>query len=369
MYYRKFIAAIISVGAVFFASNSYTQECNVGGPYSVDEHTLLLLHFDGNHQGVQGEVPTDVSGTEFREGMFSQGVFFQDLDTLHYDPAGNIALGEGTVEFWVQPDWLGLEDQIHAFFEIGYWFWADRLKIVWDTVSIRVQTFDSTGESGIATFAYNWVPGEWHHIAFTWIGTDIEFYVDAQLVGAITANHFPTALDSPIRLGSACPWGGVTCGTPQAAYAVIDEFRISDTKRCIGQIAPPVPEISCDGFEPPMAAGPVKVKGNRALPLKAQIFDTDGYAITHADLTAPPVVQVWYEYDTPAEDLIEVEALPAGQGDEGNQFVFTDDFKWQFNLKTSTYTASGTYAVFMESGDNTEYQFEEPTCTAEFVIK
>jgi hypothetical protein len=81
------------------------------------------------------------------------------------------------------------------------------------------------------------------------------------------------------------------------------------------------------------------------------------------------VLQIWYEYGTADEDLVEIEALPAGQGDEGNQFVFTDDEKWQFNLKTGNYTAPGTYTVFMESGDDAEYVFESPTCMAEFVVK
>ena len=69
------------------------------------------------------------------------------------------------------------------------------------------------------------------------------------------------------------------------------------------------------------------------------------------------------------EDLIEVEALPAGVGDDGNQFVFTAEDRWQFNLKTGSYTTPGTYTVFMESGDIDEYMLETPTCTAEFVVR
>ena len=73
--------------------------------------------------------------------------------------------------------------------------------------------------------------------------------------------------------------------------------------------------------------------------------------------------------EMPDEELMEIEALPAGQGDDGNQFVFTDDGRWQFNLKISNYTAPGTYTVFMESGDDTEFVFESPTCVAEFVVR
>ena len=125
---------------------------------------------------------------------------------------------------------------------------------------------------------------------------------------------------------------------------------------------------ACLGFEPPMANYPVTAKKNRALPLKAEILDADGLPVLGSDLTAPPIIQVWQEYGTPDADDVSDDALPAGQGTEGNQFVFTDDFKWQFNLKTSNYSGPGTYTVIMESGDPSEYVID-PSCLTEFVIK
>jgi hypothetical protein len=53
------------------------------------------------------------------------------------------------------------------------------------------------------------------------------------------------------------------------------------------------PAYACVGFESPLADGPVTVRGNRALPLKAEL-DQDGLALTDADLSASPVVQVDY---------------------------------------------------------------------------
>ena len=115
-----------------------------------------------------------------------------------------------------------------------------------------------------------------------------------------------------------------------------------------------------------MDAGPVKVKKNRVLPLKAQLFDDVGNLITDLDIVAAPVIQVLF--DSGVGEAIDVteDALPAGQGTEGNQFEFGVD-KWQFNLKTKNYTAVGTYTITIVSGDSTEYTIE--TCTAQFVIK
>ncbi len=126
---------------------------------------------------------------------------------------------------------------------------------------------------------------------------------------------------------------------------------------------------ACSGFEPPLADGPVTVKKNWALPLKAELVDGDGFVLEDGDLTAPPVVQVIYDSgifgDLPLD--VSADTLPAGQGTDGNLFVFTGS-GWQFNLKTKNYEAPGTYTITMVSGDGVEYRVE-PTCEAQFVIE
>ena len=125
--------------------------------------------------------------------------------------------------------------------------------------------------------------------------------------------------------------------------------------------------LTCSGFEPPMDGGPVKVKKSRVLPLKAELLDGD-YPLTDVDIIAPPVIQVMFSSSGTA-DVVDVTdlALSAGQGTEGNEFVFTGS-NWQFNLKTKLYTAKGTYTVTMVSADECEYVIES-ACTAQFVIK
>jgi hypothetical protein len=118
-----------------------------------------------------------------------------------------------------------------------------------------------------------------------------------------------------------------------------------------------------------MNSSHVKVKKNRVLPLKADLNDGDGTSMTDMDLQAKPVIQVIFN-SAVAGDSIDVtdEALYAGQGTDGNEFEFTYDLHWQFNLKTKNYTAAGTYTVTMESGDDSEYKVD-PTCTAHFIIE
>ena len=128
-----------------------------------------------------------------------------------------------------------------------------------------------------------------------------------------------------------------------------------------------MPSLTCQGFDSPIASGPVTVKKNRVLPLKANLFGEDGMEVTDLEVQAPPVVQVVYQ-SASGGDAVDVtdQALPAGQGTEGNQFEYTGT-RWQYNLKTWLYSAAGRYEITIISGDPTEYVIE--SCIAEFVIE
>ncbi len=132
----------------------------------------------------------------------------------------------------------------------------------------------------------------------------------------------------------------------------------------------PVPCLACAGFEPPMHLPPVTVQGkNRALPHKARLLDATGVPVTDLNLAAPPVIQVLFDPGTGGASIdVSDDALAAGQGTDGNQFTFTDEERWQFNLKTRNYTASGTYLVYLDTGDPLEYEVF-PVCETAFVVE
>jgi hypothetical protein len=127
-------------------------------------------------------------------------------------------------------------------------------------------------------------------------------------------------------------------------------------------------EIKCTGFEPPLDDYPVTAQKNRALPFKAILLN-ENLTITNNNVQALPVIQVIYDsgVDGSSIDVTE-DAIPVGQGTEGNEFVFTDEDKWQYNLKIKNYNAKGTYTVTMESGDENEYVFSQK-CKCEFIIE
>ncbi|MFA6147724.1 MAG: hypothetical protein WC899_05900 [bacterium] len=130
---------------------------------------------------------------------------------------------------------------------------------------------------------------------------------------------------------------------------------------------PSVPKYSCLGFENPMGHGPVTVKKDRVLPLKAQLIDQYGDMIIDTDIASPPVIQVTGMDSGGSNADLTHQELFAGKGTGKKQFVFTADGKWQFNLKTKNYSKPGTYTISILSGNSSEYVIE-PSCSAVIVI-
>lgn len=199
------------------------QPCGIEGPYSVDEHTLLLLHFDGSYDGAQGETGT-ANGTAFMAGKYAQGVAIDSSDTLTYATAENLSREQGAIEFWVRPNWDGEDGQSYTFFEVGDG-WFNRMRIMKDGANnLRFMLWDSTTEYGVAYNIAHWQAGEWHHIVATWEGTSIALFVDGQRRDGSDTARPPDILVDTIYIGSSL-WHD------QQANAVIDELRISDIPR------------------------------------------------------------------------------------------------------------------------------------------
>lgn len=127
--------------------------------------------------------------------------------------------------------------------------------------------------------------------------------------------------------------------------------------------------VACEGFDSPMRADrAVKVKNNRVLPLKMTLLDEFGETLGDSDLQSLPVVQVVYEAGDGSDAVdVSADALSVGNGSAGNRFEYMNNGRWQFNLKTRDYSASGQYLVTAVSGDASEYVID-PSCVGSFAI-
>ena len=153
---------------------------------------------------------------------------------------------------------------------------------------------------------------------------------------------------------------GTSPGNMYHLYALSEELTVLARYACIGFEAP---------VDDPLSPVTIK-KPNRALPFKAELVDQDGNKVTDSTISAPPVMQATYTAGVNGEPTdISADTVGVGLGTVGNQFVFTGDEKWQFNLKlgkNDAFSAPGTYRVTMAPGDGYEIQ---PTCEAKFVIE
>ncbi len=210
---------------------SWGPPCTVDIAYDEDEHTLLLLHFDGSYIGTQGEAGTPIE-TGFVTGRFGQGVLIDSEDRLSYETSGNISLQQGSIEFWFLPNWEGSSGEAHGLFETGddsSPMIDDRLRIQIDDINnLRFMVMVGDGvypEYGVSYNINHWQIGEWHHVAATWEPGAIALYVDGFEVDRAEGIELPDELDEVMQVGS------LVVNEPFRADGVIDELRISDIPR------------------------------------------------------------------------------------------------------------------------------------------
>jgi len=194
------------------------------------------------------------------------------------------------------------------------------------------------------------------------IGVEIHFDTGFNY-GVPTAGNFRENFDPPsFGLAAIDP----TTGAPLSGMSLV----LSDgTVISLSSAADSAANYSCRGFQSPLdVALSLPKKANRAIPLKAQLFDTKNNLVTPATFASatPPVVNVSYQSNTsPAVDDTSL-LVPLGSSSVGNQFSFDSTTgTWWFNLSTSPFSASGTYTVTMRSGDTSKYQMSQ--CSGMFV--
>lgn len=134
------------------------------------------------------------------------------------------------------------------------------------------------------------------------------------------------------------------------------------------------PQLSCNGFLPPFDRPlALKKKAKRAIPVKIELTDADGFTVTDLDIAAPPVINVLFNAQVFGEVPLDTDdLLPLGSANDDNIFRFDPDSglgEWVYNLGTKQFQAEGTYTVMVASGDTSEYEISAPSggaCTETF---
>jgi hypothetical protein len=204
-----------------------------------DTDTVLLCRFDDTYECEGGEAGENDS-PDFASSRFIRGVSINDSDTLAYPAPGNIETGQGTVEFWFNPDFDPYSPPDDMWLYSTGDYGRDEINIYIDYSGIL--RFDFHDDSGQPVSAYrnvsSWNAGEWHHMAGIW---DVYNYVgsgkiiDLFLDGSNDSVLYSGEYYSYGEFGDTMYLGSYASGTYQAD-SVFDEFRVSDVPRSPSEI-------------------------------------------------------------------------------------------------------------------------------------
>jgi len=143
-----------------------------------DADTTLLLRFDGNLLGVQGETPAsaNATGVAYVPGVFGQALQLTAGNQITFAAANNISASAGTLEFWIKPNWAGTSTVSQYLLS---WGTSGGLLFGKDASPNWRALFNRTvAEQGVAVNANTFPANQWRHAAFTCEGTAIRIYLD-----------------------------------------------------------------------------------------------------------------------------------------------------------------------------------------------
>ncbi len=248
--------------------NLYAQE-TIGGPYTPDSHTMMLLHFNGNLDNASSYSRAGVGHTNAPNGLFylnnpfdtnlgqvlglkndaqSDSSYVTVPDTSYLD-----LTGDWTIEGWINIFTFGQTS--------GDWRWVPRLVIkTGDDVFWRPNYFvEMWGDYRFFSTGYNvagadrWPQvnspnnilqvGQWYHLTFIrdtnrHILIQMVHNAQRQLISFTTAAFDPVLDDPPITTNQPVHIGFAGGGDDSFLDGFVDEIRICDNIRDF-----PVPPI------------------------------------------------------------------------------------------------------------------------------
>jgi len=214
--------------------------CSVGADtplesFVSDAHTVFLYHCDeGQGSRVRDSGPhgyeAEVRGAQWTPGRFGSALRFdgEDDSVFREVPEAACGLTSFTIECWFQPH----SPQGRRFLagqDVGFHFEVD------DGASSSLSLYNEGGgvpnadgvphrQVGAPTGPLRL--GRWHHLAATYDGDVVSFFVDGALTG-----RMPAARDFRIGVPSRGLWIGCYVGMDYWFSGLIDEVRLSDCVR------------------------------------------------------------------------------------------------------------------------------------------
>lgn len=199
----------------FLNLSAFTQ------PLIKDANTLLLLNFNNNVTGADGELPIQSQNLSYQTGIHGQALYISNNTTLRFDTTRNFNSQQGTYEFWIRPEGPGtaLGMAVDGGLRIGVGTWT-----VMD-INIGVPGLTRT-----VTVNNIYETNTWYHLAFTWDSNTLKLYKNGLLITSTNVGYSLPVVKSPhFNIGSSHIPNDQLIGR-------IDELRISNIARGADEI-------------------------------------------------------------------------------------------------------------------------------------
>ena len=179
---REVLRTLLCMAAILAASVAAFAEA------PVDDHTLLVARFDEGLVADPGPGEATGEGWSLVPGRFGQGLRLDADQTLTWPADGLVGTEQGTIELWMKRWWQPDEDVKTIAF--GWRTPANNYLRVNFVNAHRLGVSMSSGPKGATVWQrvdYDpsaWADDVWHHLAATWQGGTIRFYVDGEPIGS-----------------------------------------------------------------------------------------------------------------------------------------------------------------------------------------
>ncbi|MHB8970517.1 MAG: LamG domain-containing protein [Pirellulaceae bacterium] len=256
--------------------------CLVGGsillaapqlaPHQPDDHTLLLYHFDEGQGASAGDVSGhggdgEVRGAEWTEGRFGTALRFDGVDDCVFrQVTRNIeGLRQLTVECWFKQEQtegrqflLGKDVTFHCDFSDG----SGTSLSLYNRGGVEANA-DGLPHQQLGLGLGLVRSGRWHHLATTYDGRQVSFFLDGVLRGRL-----PGARDFLLGAASRGLWIGCYVGQDFWFSGKIDEVRVSD---CVRYDPENQLQVGQAAFEVPASPQRVRAVRNPQVTGRAQL--------------------------------------------------------------------------------------------------
>ncbi len=204
-------------------------------PFVADAHTRLLYHFDEG----SGDIAHDASGhgqdgvlqgPQWVKGKLGGALWFNGTsDSVFLEkPTALEGLKQITVEAWFNQEATG-DRRFLMGHDVGFHFEVDEAQAL--SISLynqggSVPNVEGKPHQQVFTPVNPFRPGRWHHLAITYDGQIVSYFLDGVLKTRLTGPK-----DFALGLNSHSFWVGCYIGRDYWFSGMLDEIRISDVVR------------------------------------------------------------------------------------------------------------------------------------------